>query len=67
MPNENLGDIYKSKIHVKYMIKLKDLKLIMNKKNGQVNVNIPKKKMGIKNFEKMMKKGKIDLRLEGFE
>lgn len=40
------------------------LKVRVNKKNGQLNVNIPKKKISMKELDKIQKNGSIKLLLE---
>jgi hypothetical protein len=49
------------------MHKLLELKLRLNKKNGQVNISIPRKELDISDRESLSKYKKAFMRLEGFE
>jgi hypothetical protein len=41
-----------------------NVKAIVNKKNGQINVSLPKRKLGKKNLKKILEKKELKLMLE---
>ena len=41
--------------------------LVKNKKNGQINISIPKKKIPAKTCEELLKSERIKFLIEGFE
>jgi len=49
------------------MVNQFDVKLIHNKKNGQFNISIPKKKLSKKNMIDLKSAKRIKISIEGFE
>ena len=49
------------------MAKILKLKPILNKKNGQININLPRKKIPIDFLNNLIRIKKIKLKLEGWE